>query len=154
MICQPNCLATVTTSYLCLFVQSSVYALLAQNSRSKYIFIVFLPSQALPARRTDIQGYGGIYITTEMKLVEGTVLNTIVTPYRFEVTDISNAIICTRTQIPLTLAWAKTIHKTQGDNIPHASMSLSKCFTHGQAYTALSRMKTMAGLHLQSLDKK
>lgn len=48
-------------------------------------------------------------------------------------------ITATRTQIPLILSWALTIHKSQGQTIERLKVDLSKCFTAGQVYTALSR---------------
>lgn len=52
-------------------------------------------------------------------------------------------------QIPLRLAWAMTIHKSQGCTFDHMRLELGRgCFAEGQLYTALSRVKTMAGLAL------
>ncbi|KAJ3080282.1 hypothetical protein HK102_003165, partial [Quaeritorhiza haematococci] len=53
-----------------------------------------------------------------------------------------------RWQIPLKLAWALTIHKSQGMSIDFASIDLSTCFVAGQAYTAMSRARTREGLHI------
>lgn len=44
-----------------------------------------------------------------------------------------------RTQIPLILSWAMTIHKSQGQTIERLRLDLSRCFMPGQIYTALSR---------------
>ena len=53
-------------------------------------------------------------------------------------------------QIPLKLAWAITIHKSQGLTFDRAVIDAGAAFAHGQVYVALSRCKTFEGLVLSS----
>jgi len=67
-----------------------------------------------------------------------------------ETKEIVEHVIGTFKQFPLRLAWAITIHKSQGLTFDKAVIDSQAAFAHGQVYVALSRCKTLDGLVLRS----
>lgn len=87
-----------------------------------------------------------------VQFMNGMVLKIIEHEWKMEAT--SNITIIRR-QIPLKLAWAITVHKSQGASLDCVELDIgSSIFEYGQTYVALSRVRSMEGLSIISFNPK
>ncbi len=86
----------------------------------------------------------------KVKLRDG--LRLIVAPETWSIENDGAKVLASYTQIPLCLAWAITVHKSQGMTLEAAEMDLSQTFEKGQGYVALSRLKSLDGLRLLGIN--
>ncbi|PLT21935.1 AAA family ATPase [Psychrobacter sp. MES7-P7E] len=73
-------------------------------------------------------------------------------PEEWIIEDETGDVLASYLQVPLCLAWAITIHKSQGMTLDAAEIDLSRTFELGQGYVALSRLKSLSGLQLLGMN--
>ncbi len=78
--------------------------------------------------------------------------NIAATPEKWSI-DEEDVALASITQVPLRLAWAITVHKSQGMTLDAVQMDLSKAFEFGMGYVALSRVRTLDGIKLLGINK-
>lgn len=91
----------------------------------------------------DLEGYP-IIETAEGKTIT-------IKPVSWSVAE-DKKILAEITQVPLRLAWAITVHKSQGMSLDAAEIDLSRAFVYGQGYVALSRVRSLAGLKMLGMN--
>lgn len=85
---------------------------------------------------------------------DGNSFNYVTLPMTWDVVEPNGNIVSSRIQIPLILAWAVTIHKSQGQTIPRLYVDLRRVFEKGQAYVALSRCTDPSSIQVVGFRKE
>lgn len=93
---------------------------------------------------SDISGEYPLITTTDGRTVHAL-------PVSWEIVD-DNKVLASVSQVPLRLAWAITVHKSQGMTLDAVEVDLSRAFTPGQGYVALSRARALEGLSLRGIN--
>jgi len=73
-------------------------------------------------------------------------------PLDFTIEGYMGNVEARRMQVPLILAWALSIHKSQGQTLTRVKVDLAHTFEKGQAYVAISRATCMEGLEIESFQ--
>ncbi len=111
--------------------------------------------------RGTVVGFRKVKRSSETKLLPGVDkypvvrfkngLQLVVTPQKFQ-SRILGMGTCTRTAIPLKLAWAITTHKAQGMTLDYVIADVGQVFAEAQLYVALSRVSDETGLELRNFS--
>lgn len=98
------------------------------------------------ARVVGFDSYGGnpIIETADKRRIT-------IEPVSWELSE-EGKVLAAIEQLPLRLAWAITVHKSQGMSLDAAEVDLSKSFVYGQGYVALSRVRSLAGLKVLGMN--
>lgn len=81
--------------------------------------------------------------------IEGIHTRTVhVRPASWDVLDAEGEVLSSMVQYPLRAAWAVSVHRAQGMTLDNAVVDLTSCFAPGQAYVALSRVRSAEGLSI------
>ncbi|AOA58741.1 AAA family ATPase [Acinetobacter larvae] len=91
-------------------------------------------------------------ILPKVRLSDGSEL--LVEPETWSVDNDAGKTLASLQQVPLRLAWAITVHKSQGMTLEAAEINLSQTFEMGQGYVALSRLKSLQGLRLLGFNQQ
>jgi ATP-dependent DNA helicase PIF1 len=96
---------------------------------------------------------GKLLPLVQFSVADGTSRQLLVQPEEWKIELPSGEVQARRQQLPLILAWALSIHKAQGQTLERVKIDLKKVFEKGQAYVALSRATSQAGLEVHNFDK-
>jgi ATP-dependent DNA helicase PIF1 len=95
-----------------------------------------------------------IFPVVRFTLADGTTRDLLCQRENWKIELPDGEVQASRSQIPLILAWALSIHKAQGQTLERVKVDLGKVFEKGQAYVALSRATSMQGLQVLRFDPR
>jgi len=87
-------------------------------------------------------------------MVDGSTRDLLCQPESWKIELPNGEVQACRTQVPLILAWALSIHKAQGQTLERVKVDLGRIFEKGQAYVALSRATSQEGLQILRFDPR
>lgn len=93
------------------------------------------------------------YPVVEFRSIHGVPRTILCVPEEWKIELPNGEVQAKRSQLPLILAWALSIHKAQGQTLERVTVNLGQVFEKGQAYVALSRATCQAGLRVQGFSK-
>lgn len=95
-----------------------------------------------------------VYPLVRFAIADGTTRDLLCKREDWKVELPNGEVQASRSQVPLILAWALSIHKAQGQTLERVRVDLGRVFEKGQAYVALSRATCMAGLQIIRFDPR
>lgn len=105
------------------------------------------------SREADTSSSGVKFPVVQFMATNGTSRVILCQPEEWKVELPNGEVQAKRTQLPLILAWALSIHKAQGQTLERVKVNLGRVFEKGQAYVALSRATTQEGLQVLGFEK-
>lgn len=133
--------------------QQTIYGV-KPNDPSKMSAALRRKHATLEKLQSNSENIGQLYPLVRYAIPNGTFRIQLAHPEEWKVEDIDGRVIAKRTQVPLILAWALSIHKAQGQTLPYVKVDLSRAFETGQSYVALSRAISLEGLQVLGFSRE